>query len=188
MNRIFLTRLQQHVIPFPFNPNPSLSSHLFTSLHSHFFVGTASTKRSSENTGLGIVTYTSPGSVGSVAKIEYEVSHKTEKHKTRKNNVSLRHGLTPAMFEKLTGAQMKSKGIDFRWNEEKASDNSILLRLEKQIETINGKNVTVVATLTINKVECEGEPSTKKTKWSVLLVPGLLFAKILFDASAKAFA
>ena len=91
------------------------------------------------------------------------------------------------MFEKLTGKQM-SKGIDFLWNEEKARENSNLLSKKKQIEPINGKNVTVVATLTINKVECEGEPSTKKTKWSVLLVPGLLFAKILFDAPAKAFA
>ena len=162
MNRIFLTRLQQHVIPFPFNPNPSLSSHLFTSLHSHFFVGKA---RNPENTGLGIITYTYPGSVGSVAKMEYAVSHKTDK-----NIVYLYHKFIPAMFKKLTGKQM-SKGIDFAWNEEKARDNLILLSKKKHIEPINGKNVTVVATLTINKVECEGEPSTKKTKWWHALLP-----------------
>jgi len=127
---------------------------MFTSLHSHFFVGYASRKVPGKD-DLGFVTYTSPGSFGSFESLKMVVSEQRG---------CLAHSFTSTMLRDLTGEDMKRTRSFFSWREEDARNNSIPLSRKRDVEQSNGKFVEVVATLTINKVECEGEPSTKKAK------------------------
>jgi len=124
---------------------------MFTSLHSHFFVGRARTVKVGKDK-LGSVTYTSLGSSGYLVRV------------VNKQRGCLAHALSSTMVRDLTGEDMKKKKTLFSWREEDARNNSIPLSQKRDVELSNGEDVTVVATLTINEVECEGEPSTKKAK------------------------
>jgi len=121
---------------------------MFTSLHSHFFVGRARTVKVGKDK-LGSVTYTSLGSSGYLVRV------------VNKQRGCLAHALTSTMLRDLTGEDMKRTKTLFLWREEDARNNSIQKR---DVELSNGKFVTVFAALTINEVMCEGEPSTKKAK------------------------